>query len=181
MEARYDAAVLAQRKQQAKAVASVLGLASSRFLDLEDETLEQELTRTIAAIEDCMLDVRPQVVYTHHGGDSNQDHRGVFLATVVAARSYTELPLQRILCYETPSATEQAPPFPHYAFVPNYYVDISSTLSRKIEAMKIYEDELRDCPHPRSIEGITTLATYRGMAAGCVAAEAFMLYREVLR
>ena len=51
----------------------------------------------------------------------------------------------------------------------------------KIEAMKCYDDELCDFPHPRSIEGIKTLAKMRGMSVGFKAAEAFMVYRQTLK
>jgi len=42
--------------------------------------------------------------------------------------------------------------------------------------MKIYETELRKFPHPRSIEGIKTLAARRGQSAGMKYAEGFMIH-----
>ena len=58
-------------------------------------------------------------------------------------------------------------------FRPNLFVNITDTIDRKIEAMKHYEIELRDFPHPRSIEGIKNLASYRGQSIGVPYAEAF--------
>jgi hypothetical protein len=58
-------------------------------------------------------------------------------------------------------------------FIPNLYVDIRSTLELKLKAASCYDLEIRQFPHPRSIEGIKTLAKLRGMEVGLEAAEAF--------
>ncbi len=177
---RYDNSVLENRKKQANQVASLLGIKEVKFMDLEDETLEQNLTKTIETIEDYYNEIKPDIVYTHHGGDSNQDHRGVFNATIVAVRTYLKHKPKKVLCYEIPSSTEQAPPFSKYLFMPNYFVDIEPFLNKKLDAMKIYHEELGQFPHPRSLEAIKILAQYRGITAGYKAAEAFMLYRELI-
>lgn len=70
------------------------------------------------------------------------------------------------------------PPFPGYVFQPNFYVDITDYLSRKIRAMEAYVREMCQFPHPRSATGIEVLAQKRGMEVGFQAAEAFMLIRE---
>ena len=44
--------------------------------------------------------------------------------------------------------------------------------------MQAYARELREFPHPRSLEGIEVLARKRGMEIGFVAAEAFMVVRD---
>ena len=82
------------------------------------------------------------------------------------------------MCYEVPSSTDQAPPFPEYTFQPNFYVDISDFLDRKIQAMKAYTREMREFPHPRSAKGIEVLAQKRGMEIGFRAAEGFMVIRD---
>ena len=58
-------------------------------------------------------------------------------------------------------------------------MDISDTLDRKIEALKAYESEVKDSPHPRSIEACESLARFRGSNIGMSAAEAFMLVRGI--
>jgi N-acetylglucosamine malate deacetylase 1 len=40
---------------------------------------------------------------------------------------------------------------------------------------------MRPWPHPRSYDGVTHLARWRGASVGCSAAEAFMLGREIRR
>lgn len=45
--------------------------------------------------------------------------------------------------------------------------------------MKDYKSELREFPHPRSIEAIEVLAKKRGSEVGLAYAEAFKLIREI--
>ena len=50
----------------------------------------------------------------------------------------------------------------------------------KLELLDIYADELRPCPHARSVEGVDALARYRGTQVGVERAEAFALLRAVV-
>lgn len=177
-KARYGHDVLKKRKQQAQQVGKLLGFKSVRCLELQDEMLEQDLNSTVTAIEKVVDDVAPEVVYLHHGGDLNQDHRGVFKAALIAVRGYRKPRVRKVLAFETASTTEQAPPFPGWTFAPNYYVDVTKTLELKLKALRIYDDELAPFPHPRSAEALTALARTRGSAVGYRAAEAFELVRE---
>jgi hypothetical protein len=85
-----------------------------------------------------------------------------------------------ISTFETPSATNWSGAAPHMAFVPNCYVDISATINKKIEALKIYQSEMREFPHARSIESVRSLSRTRGAEVGMEAAEAFCIVRKVL-
>jgi LmbE family N-acetylglucosaminyl deacetylase len=136
----------------------------------------------IHPIEDVLRRFQPQVVYTHHRGDANTDHQIVFRASYAACRPMGSLArsVQRLLCYEVPSSTEQAPAFPEYAFLPNVYIDIESTWKRKLEALSCYATEMPGWPHPRSVEYIDALGVKRGGEAGFRRAEAFALVRETL-
>ena len=46
--------------------------------------------------------------------------------------------------------------------------------------MACYETEVRDFPHPRSLEGLEVVARRWGTVVGCRAAEAFELVRSVV-
>ena len=80
---------------------------------------------------------------------------------------------------ETLSETEFAPSLEKSSFRPNYFVDITEFLSKKLQAMKIYGNEIGNHPFPRSLENIENLAMLRGTVAGCKYAEAFMLLRDI--
>lgn len=178
--ARYGASVLARRKRQSRRVAEMLGFKSARNLGLKDETLESDMNPAVTAIEAVVRDVRPDIVYLHHGGDLNQDHRGVFKAGMIALRGYLSRRPARVLTFETVSTTEQAPQVSGWMFEPNVYVDVEKTLDDKLKGLRVYDDELAEFPHPRSEEGLRALAKVRGMAAGLKAAEAFQLIREII-
>jgi N-acetylglucosamine malate deacetylase 1 len=175
---KFDPAVVQQEKEACIRAAKVLAYSDIRFLDLRDELLDERLLDIIVPLEEQILSVKPQIVYTNHRGDSNQDHRAVFQASMIACRVLSRHKVPRLLTYEVPSSTDIAPPFAEYAFQPNYYVNIASFLDKKIQAMKQYERELKEFPHPRSAEGIEIYARKRGMEIGFPAAEAFMIVRD---
>jgi LmbE family N-acetylglucosaminyl deacetylase len=63
--------------------------------------------------------------------------------------------------------------------MPNVFVDITGTLGNKLEALKAYKQEIREFPHPRSVEALQAIARKWGSTAGYAAAEAFELVRSV--
>lgn len=176
---RYDQRLIDRVKQAAAKAGKILGVKEIFFADLQDEELLTNLTASVEAVEKIVARIKPEVIYMHHAGDGNQDHRGVFEATLVAGRAIVKNSARRILSYEVLSSTEQVTGTPSWAFVPNYFVDINRTLSKKLQAMKCYKDELREFPHPRSLKGIETLAIYRGISCNLNAAEAFQQIRDV--
>jgi LmbE family N-acetylglucosaminyl deacetylase len=175
---RFDPEIIQEEKDAALRAAKILGYEGIRFLDLRDELLDERLLDLIEPLEELVVKMMPSVVYTHHRGDSNQDHRAVCHASMVACRSTCQYKVPRVLTYEVPSSTDIAPPFPEYAFQPSFYVDISRFLDRKTEAIRAYRRELREFPHPRSVKGIEVLAQKRGMEVGFLAAEGFMVIRD---
>jgi len=170
-----------QKKEEARKSGKILGIRKIYFFDLPDMQLD-----TIAhvevnkAIEKVMTEIKPNIVYTHHWGDVNKDHRVVFESTMVAARPSFKNTVKKILLYETPSSSEWNAPILTEKFIPNVYVDISETLSKKIEAMKAYKSELREFPHPRSVEAVKTYVKKNGLVIARRAAECFLLIREVI-
>lgn len=82
--------------------------------------------------------------------------------------------------FEVPSSSEWA----FQQFSPglraNTFVDISSTIDKKVRAMSVYDSESRPFPHPRSGQGLEALAKQRGTIVGLNAAEAFELIRQII-
>lgn len=156
----------------------VLGYKEAHFLNLPDERLDACLQDIIIPLEQRVGALAPEVVYLPHRGDNNQDHRAVFQAAQVVFRPVATPYLRRLLCYEVPSSTEQSPPIPEAAFLPNCYVNVGSYLERKLEALRCYETEQRRFPHPRSEEAVRILAQRRGVESGFAAAEAFLILRD---
>lgn len=133
------------------------------------------------AIEEIIDEFHPDIVYSHHAGDVNIDHRCIHEATIPATRPLPGAEIATLLFYEVASSTEWQPPGSAPAFMPNWFVDIGETLELKLKALECYASEMRDWPHPRSLKAVEHLARWRGATIGVDAAEAFMLGRNVLR
>jgi LmbE family N-acetylglucosaminyl deacetylase len=118
-------------------------------------------------------------VLTHHAGDLNIDHRIVHDAVLVATRPQPRCTVEELLFFEIPSSSEWRPPASGVMFSPNYYVNISTTFEIKIKALEIYQEELRNFPHPRSLMAIEAQARWRGATVGVDSAEAFILGRLI--
>jgi len=157
----------------------ILGYQHATFLNLNDERLDVCLQNIIIPLEKVVQDYAPELVFLCHRGDNHQDHRAVFHAARVVLRTYATPFIKKILCYEVPSSTEQSPSGPLDYFMPNIFINIDETLPKKLEALKMYQREQRDFPHPRSYRAVEVLAFKRGIESGYTAAEAFMLYREM--
>jgi LmbE family N-acetylglucosaminyl deacetylase len=126
-------------------------------------------------VEEQVRDFGPVVVYTPQP-DVNRDHRVLFDSVAVATRPTPGQPVRRLFTYAPTSSTEWTPAAVNW-FVPNWFVDITETLERKVAAFAHYETERRDHPHPRSERAIRAAASFHGSSCGCEYAEPFVLVR----
>ena len=167
--------------RQVRDAAAILG-ATPHQLDLPDNRFDSlDMLDVIHAVERFKEELRPDLVLTHHPGDMNVDHRITCNAVLTAFRPVKGEPRVTVLAFETLSSTEWNPHPNGTPFVPNWFEDASPGLQRKIDAMAVYTEELREWPHPRSLEGIRVAARRWGMTVGFEAAEPFMLLRYVGR
>src|SRR6476661_1599011 len=111
----------------------------------------------IQHLERVARDMRPSIVYTHHSGDLNLDHRRVAEATMVAFRPLPGDTVSAIYGFETLSSTEWSIGGAHSQFHPVRFVDITHDLDRKREALRQYHVEMREHPHPRSYTTVQAL------------------------
>lgn len=165
---------------QSRKVAEMLGVRDIFLYGLPDNRFDTlPLLDVVKIIEKLIDHLKPQEIYTHHSGDLNIDHAIVHRAVLTATRPVPACSVQRIYTFEVPSTTEWG--FGQFStgFQANVFVDISVTLEKKIDAMAIYESEIRIFPHPRSPEALRALAMRRGSVVGLKAAEAFQLIREI--
>jgi len=165
------------RKNQAQKACSIIGVSKLKFLDYPDQKLDSiSLLELSQKIEDIIKKWKPDTVYTHSNHDLNQDHRKVFEATAVASRPLPSSGIKNLICYETPSSTEWG--FKD-GFRPNRFVNIESTITKKLKAVSQYKHEIMSHPHPRSLESIKNRAKYWGSTVGLKYAEAFEIIREI--
>ena len=162
-------------RKDAEKACKLLKVKENIFLDFPDNEMDTvPLLKIIKTIEKLVKENKPDRIYTSHYGDLNIDHRIVCEATLTACRSFA-LPVKEIMCFEILSSTESA--FP-YQFKPNHFINIKDQLDKKIKAMQAYKNEIRDFPHPRSVENIKNSAHKWGIISGFHTAEAFELIRK---
>lgn len=160
---------------------AILGVNSWNTLNLPDNRMDSlPLLDIVQLIEPIIARIRPTKVYTHHWGDLNIDHRLTHQAVMTACRPLPSCSVCEILVFEVVSSTEwyssiEAP------FTPNCYIDISSYLEKKCQALMAYSLEMRPEPHSRSLGHIASLARHRGYSVGLEAAEAFFIVRSIMR
>jgi len=173
-------AELNARRAGAQKACAILGAEIVLFGDGPDNRLDSvPLLDVIRPIEALIARYRPHCVFTHHAGDVNVDHRRIHEAVMTACRPQRSHPVKTLLSFEVPSSTEWQLPGSGPAFTPNWFVDISQSLSAKLAALQAYAAELREWPHPRSVRAVEHLARWRGATIGAEAAEAFVLGRHL--
>lgn len=129
----------------------------------------------VKCIEDAIKDCQPDVIVTHCKNDLNPDHRKTFELVCEAYRlpqrqiGYSK-PITAVYSMEIPCATGWG----LEPFVPDTFVEVQlEDISSKIKYVTEYDDVIRPHPHPRSNEGIVSLAMLRGGQCGSSYAEAF--------
>ncbi len=168
------------RKNKALEWSNLVGCKLYKVFNFPDQKLDTiPLLDIIQNLEKIFKELRPEIVYLHHSGDINHDHQVASQATLTALRPMNKFGLKtEIRTFETPSSTEQAPYIDPYIFKPNLFVSIENEWNAKIKALKIYQNEMGEFPHPRSLESIEALSIKRGIESGCKRAEAFYIIRK---
>lgn len=158
----------------------ILGVSKVQLLDFPDNRMDGlDLLDIVKKVEEIINEYKPDVIYTHHIGDVNVDHQQIHRAVLTAVRPIPgNHRVQDLLFFETASSTEWMTHGSAPSFQPDWYVNISETLDRKLKALEAYEYEMRDWPHARSIRALEHLSRWRGSNIGVEAAEAFMLGRK---
>lgn len=172
---------LATHKQNIKNAAKAIGYHEVKTYDFPDNRFDSvALLDLVKVIEKEKEDFKPEIIFTHHGGDTNVDHRQTFDAVITATRPMSHEVVKTIIAFETPSSTEwQASTYPNY-FKPNLFLEVSKKdVDAKIKGMESYEFEKRKYPHPRSPKALEIQCQRNGVIVGKEYAEAFMLIRSI--
>lgn len=169
-----------QRQKEIESVQEKYGFTETIKLDYNTTKLDElpygELTEKISQVTKS---IQPDIIYLHNRSDVHSDHRISFEAIISAIKSFNNPFINKVYMYETISETDFAPALQENAFLPNYYVDITNYMDKKIEIMKIFSSEIKEHPFPRSEKNIRALATFRGAQCNSEYAEAFMLLKEI--
>jgi LmbE family N-acetylglucosaminyl deacetylase len=154
-----------ERLVEASQGGQFLGLDEIQVLDFPDTHLKDQAAEMTQAIEAMLVKVKPDIVFTHSRHDLHQDHQAVYEATLRAARNQAIT----ILCYESPSVTQE--------FDPVYFVPVDPYADVKVEAMREHWDQ-----HNKSYmkpEVVRGKLIFRGSQAKVDLAEGFEVVRMI--
>jgi len=96
-----------------------------RLSALKFSTVEQA---HVMVIELAIEDSKPDIIYCHTIHDLHQNHETAAKCTLIAARE-----VQSVLSFELPSALN--------GFNPNFFVEVSGTMEKKLEAIRNFESQ----------------------------------------
>jgi LmbE family N-acetylglucosaminyl deacetylase len=175
----YPASAFETTQREAEAALKTLGVTRFEFLKVPATKVhEQPVAEINGKISRFVRGFSPDVVLMPFP-DRHIDHRVIFDACVVACRPvWVEAP-RMVLCYETLSETHWNVPGIEPSFNPDCFIDITTHIDRKIEALGCYESQVSEAPS-RNAEACRALAKFRGSQNGCGYAEAFKVVRQVI-
>ena len=164
-------------KKQAHAANEIIGVKEVFLHNFADNRFDTvALLDLVKVIEQVKEDIKPDIVFTHYAGDLNIDHQITYKAVLTATRPLSEETVRQIYSFEVLSSTEWNYPM---TFSPDVFFDISSTLDTKLKAMSEYKSELKEFPHPRSLQTIKLSAEYWAIQVGLRYVEAFKAVRII--
>ena len=109
--------------------------------------------------------------YIPNKDDAHSDHYYSHKLCLASMKWFRTDTIMNINVYEVPSETGVI----DNHFSPNFYIDISDHINKKLEILKIFKSELKKFPFPRSFENVLALSKFRGSQSGFLHAEAFKI------
>lgn len=179
-EAGYDKTIVDKRQNEIKQVAKKYNFNKTYKLDFPTTKLDTiptaELVNKIKAVVE---EIQPNIVYLPFPHDVHSDHNAAFKAAYSCTKSFRFEYITEINLCETLSETDFSAPNINLGFNPNYFVDITPFLEKKLEIMSLFESEIMSLNYPRSLEALKALAKLRGCRIGSEYGEAFMnIYKK---
>ncbi len=151
-------------KEQLQA-AEIIGAKDVFWSDFKDTELLDKSNEMIHVVERYIDSIKPDFIFVNFFDDTHQDHRAVNRAVLSATRY-----VKNVMFYEVPTTNN---------FTPNVFVDISSVLDKKLEALKAHASQTMKT----NIEGLSitdiarSSAHFRGVQGRVPLAEGFVSER----
>ena len=176
----YSRKAYEETVSEAYSAFSVLGVKESEFLEIPATMIgDQPLHEVNARISKVVNDFNPHIVLCPYP-DRHIDHRLVFDSVMVSTRPVgVGKDIEIVAAYETLSETHWNAPHIEPNFTPNWVVDISDHISKKLNALECYKSQISEFPGPRSIEAVEALAKFRGTQAGFGYGEGLHIVRMI--
>ena len=176
----YSRKAYEETVSEAYSAFSVLGVKKSEFLEIPATMIgDQPLHEVNGRISKVVNDFNPHIVLCPYP-DRHIDHRLVFDSVMVATRpAGVGKDIKIVAAYETLSETHWNAPHIEPNFTPNWVVDISDHISKKLKALECYKSQISEFPGPRSIEAVEALSKFRGTQAGFGYGEGLHIVRMI--
>ena len=170
---------LNERFELAKIVSLKLGFERPIFLKFPNLEMNRlQITQLGQELKKIIQDFKPNIIFTHYYNDIHDDHRATYESVMISIRLKNFDFIEKVLLFETPSATDSFYKNKIQQFSPNVFYDISDQIQHKLKILKIYNEELLKYPNTRSLIGIENLSKFRGNYLKLFNAEAFELVWE---
>ena len=163
------------RNKSLEKVSKILGIVDFKYGNFPDNKMDSVPLLDVCKFIEKEVKEVPDVIFTHHPSCLNIDHNIVYRAVITAFRPQHKKEIE-INCFEVPSSTEWNP---NSDFRSNYYIDVEGFVEKKIEALKIYDGEMKAYPHPRSYESVINKMKSSGNEVGLNFAERFQTIRRI--
>ena len=145
--------------------AKVIGVKDIFWGGFEDTEILDRGNDIIHIVEGFIQKIRPNFIFVNFFDDTHQDHRAVNQSVLSAARY-----VRNVMFYEVPTTNN---------FIPNIFVDIGSTLEKKLEALRAHASQVTKT----NIQDLSILdiaqssAHFRGVQGRVALAEGFVSER----
>ena len=157
-------------------ISSILGIHSFNHGEFPDNSMDVVPLLKLCKYIEKNCPFSPDLIFTHHPSCLNIDHQLVYQATMTAFRPQFGQE-HTILSYFVPSSTDYNP---SADFKGNMYINAAGYVDKKLKALRVYSEEMRDYPHSRSYKNIKNLMRCWGSEVGLEYAEKFQLMRQVV-
>ena len=165
------------RNDRLEGVCETLGINSFHSGNFPDNAMDTVRFLDVCKYIESVVDFYPDIIFTHHPDCLNIDHSIVYRATITAYRPQHGKS-NKILSYHVPSSTDYNP---RANFTGNVYYDVDGFVDKKIKALRLYDDEMREFPHTRSYANVINKMTVNGGEVGLRYAEKFELIRDIVK
>lgn len=154
-------------KEGTKAL-QTLGCKKIEILDFDTKDIPF-CSGVVNAIDVCISEFNPDIIFTHHPFDTHQAHEGVAKATIAAARRKNT-----VYFYEPIAPSGRS----YVAYKPTMYVDIEETMTLKEKSLKCHKSEYNKFGGEDWINGVKARCGFRGYEIGKKYAESFEILRQ---
>ncbi len=179
IEINYSPEQIENRNSLLKKVSEAYNF--DKFYDLKLITTKldtYERAVIIKKISSVFEEIKPEILYIPFMNDVHTDHKVSFDVISSCMKSFRYPYIKKVLMMEVPCYTDFSPNLQGQWFVPNYFVNITDFLDKKLSILELYKSELGESPFPSSLENIKSLAVNRSCISNFKYAEAFMLLKE---